>query len=45
MSAKASFWHLELRWFTEKKSGAKVAPQWNYLEKWFHFVKVESFFP
>ncbi len=29
----------------EKKSGAKMAPQWKFLEKWFHFVKVEPFFP
>ena len=30
---------------TEKRSGAKTAPQWNHLEKRFHFVKVEPFFP
>ena len=30
--------------FCAEKSGAKMAPQWNFLEKQFHFVKVEPFY-
>ncbi len=29
---------------TEKRDGAKRAPQWNFFGKWFHCLKVETFF-
>ncbi len=37
---KAIYVHLILKWLN--KSGARTAPQWNHLEKRFHFVKKHS---